>query len=390
MIDLMPLVYVSLLGLGLVGAQAALSDNRFMLVLSAPPQLANMGYSRDVIEDLFLGDMEDVFHTRSAIATPLIASVREKTILGTMAEIARVGDLAFVIQQKIGGNPYKVTANFVVEDKRTQVLLSGYSASQGQFHQVIVGEEGHFRRLIRHSALEAARNIDPYFRALYEFERDDRRGTSSFEYVDSLINEELSERKSSLTPQRHSAFLNLRGLICLEKEDKACALAAFNAALAADPNFAIARLNRAFTLVELDRYQDAINEAQNLLGPPPMTDLKPCLAAARTLIGVAKWALGDIAGAQSQFSEAAAMSPKFQTPLVYWTRMLAATNQPSKELDERLEAREHDAAHVELYAEIAMLYYWLNEKNNQPITRRNVREPRGSRRVTDAKTSTGK
>ena len=145
MIDIMPIIYVSLIGLGLIGAQAAFSDKRFMLVLSAPPQLANTGYSRDVIEDLFLSDMEDVFDTRSVIATPAIASVREKTILGAMADIAHMGDLAFVIQQKIGGNPFKVTANFVVEGNKTQVLLSGNSTSQGQFQQVIVGSDGDFR-----------------------------------------------------------------------------------------------------------------------------------------------------------------------------------------------------------------------------------------------------
>lgn len=382
MIDIMPIIYVSLIGLGLIGAQAAFSDKRFMLVLSAPPQLANTGYSRDVIEDLFLSDMEDVFDTRSVIATPAIASVREKTILGAMADIAHMGDLAFVIQQKIGGNPFKVTANFVVEGNKTQVLLSGNSTSQGQFQQVIVGSDGDFRNLIRQAALEATRNIDPYFRALFEFEQDQRRNASTFEYVESLIGEELRSRKASLTPLRHSAFLNLRGLMCLEKEDKACALAAFNAALAADPNFHIARLNRAFTLVELDRYQDAIDEAKYLLGPPAKTDMKPCLASARTLIGVAKWALGDIAGAQTQFSEASSLSPKFETPLIYWSRMLAATNHPSKELEDRLAAREMDATHIELYAEIAMLYYWLNEKNNQPITRRNV--PHAARKAAEA------
>ena len=56
--------------------------------------------------------------------------------------------------------------------------------------QAIVGGDGDFRGLIKRSALEATRNIDPYFRALYEFERDQRRNTSSFDYVESLINEE--------------------------------------------------------------------------------------------------------------------------------------------------------------------------------------------------------
>src|SRR5262249_19249387 len=104
-----------------------------------------------------------------------------------------------------------------------------------------------------------------------------------------------------------------------------------------------------------------------------MTEMKPCLASARTLIGVGKWALGDVAGAQRQFSEAVALSPKFQTPLIYWSRMQAAIKQPNKELEERLAAREQDPSHIELYAEIAILYYWLNEKDAQPISRRNVR-----------------
>ena len=125
MIDLTPIVYIMLVGLGLIGAQAALSDKRLMLILSSPPPLANSGYSRDVIEDLFLGELEEVFNTTSAIATPDVASVREKTILSALADIGRVGDLAFAIQQRLGNNPYKVTANFVAEGNKTMVLLSG-------------------------------------------------------------------------------------------------------------------------------------------------------------------------------------------------------------------------------------------------------------------------
>jgi len=383
MIDLTPIVYIMLVGLGLIGAQAALSDKRLMLILSSPPPLANSGCSRDVIERLFLGELEEVFNASSAIATPDVASVREKTRLSALADIGRVGDLAFAIQQRLGNNPYKVTANFVAEGNKTMVLLSGYSATQGQFQQVIYGEEGDFRALIKRAALEAARNIDPYFRALYEFERGDRRSAATFKFIDTLINEELGARAKLLTPMRHSAFHNLRGLICLEKEDKQCALAAFDTALAADPNFAIARLNRAFTLVELDRYVEAIAEAEKILGPPPMTDMKACIAAAKTLIGVAKWAKGDVAAAQSQFAEAAATSPKFQTPLIYWSRMLAANNQPTNDFDARLAAMQHDPTHVEFYAEIAMLYYWLNEKDQQPIKRRNVREIRPPKKASD-------
>src|SRR5205085_11042668 len=86
MFDFSPLVYIALIGLGLIGTQAALSDKRLLLTLTAPPPLANSGYSRDVIEDLVLGQLEDVFSTRSAIATPEIASVRAKTILTTIAD----------------------------------------------------------------------------------------------------------------------------------------------------------------------------------------------------------------------------------------------------------------------------------------------------------------
>jgi tetratricopeptide (TPR) repeat protein len=385
MVDLMPLVYASLIGLSLIGAQAALSDRDFLLVLSTPSQLAASGYTRDVVEDLFLSDMEEVFDARSIIATPVISSVREKTILGALADAAQIGELAFVIQQKVGANPYKVTANFVIEAGKPKVLLSGYSSSQGQFHQTVVGAEGDFRELIRQAARETTRNIDPYFRALYEFERRDRRDASSFDYVDALINEELELKKSSMAAIRHSAFLNLKGLICLEKEDKACALAAFDAAIVADPDFAISRLNRAFTLIELDRYQEAIEEANKLLGPPVMTKLKACLSAAQTLIGVAKWALADAAAAQRHFSEAAAISPKSSTPLIYWSRMLAATGRTSEELQRRLATRQHDPSHIELYAEIAMLYYWLTETDDQPIVRRTDRVPPPKKKVSEVR-----
>lgn len=372
MLDFTSLLYASLLGLGLIGAQAALSDKHLSLLLSSPDELARSGYSREVVEDLFLSDLDQVFSTRSVVATPVIASVRERTVLGTMAEMARIGEVAHVLQQRIGANPYRVSAHFVMEGDQPKALLSGNSATQGQFKQTLTGDVADYRALIRRAAQEAARNIDPYFRALYDLQQNDRRDAADLTYADSIIADELGGNKPSMSPARRAAFLNLKGLICLERSDKACALAAFDAAVRADPSFAIARLNRAFTLFELGRHQDAVADAQALLGPPPMSKLKQCIAAAHTLIAVVKWRAGDRVAAQSHFSEAAALAPRATTPLVYWSRMLAASGETNAEVERAAIRRQRDPDRTELHSEIAMLYYWLNETSNQPIARRRV------------------
>jgi tetratricopeptide (TPR) repeat protein len=359
------LIYTALIGFGLIGAQAALTKKNFMLTVSSPARLTSEGYTSDAIEGLMLNELQQMLRTRSVITAPIINSIDDKSFLSSLAELAHMGELSLAMQQAIGNAPYRVSANFVLEDGKVIAQVYGNSA-RGLFHQVVPPGTG-IRDLIKRTAHAAIRNIDPYFLALHNFEL----GPSGhgLEFVENLVNEELNRRK--LTPTSRAAFLNLKGLVRLDQGDTAGALAAFASALETDPEFAVARVNRAFTLVMLDRHPEAVEAAREVLGPPPKTEIKQVTMAAETLIAVSKWVHGDHAGAETYFARAATRIPAARTPVLYWSRLVAAAGKEDASLHKLAMTDDVRLYDDDLYAEIAMLYYWVSEKDSPaPIVRR--------------------
>ncbi len=359
------LIYTALIGLSLIGAQAALTKKNFMLTVSSPTKLAAEGYTSDAIGGLMFNELEQMLRTRSVITAPVINSVADKGFVATVAEIAHMGEISLAMQQAIGNAPYRVSANFVIEDGKIVAQVYGNSA-RGLFHQVVSPGTG-IRDVIKRTSHAAIRNIDPYFLALHNFELGP--SGDGLEIVEKLIDEELGRRK--LTPTERAAFFNLKGLVRLDQDDTSGALAAFGSALAVDPTFAVAQVNRAFTLVMLDRHPEAIEIAHDVLGAPPKTEIKQVLMAAETLIAVSKWVHGDQATAEVYFARAAKRAPNASTPVLYWSRLVAASGRDDVSLQKMAIRHDPRARDDDLYAEIAMLYYWVSEKDGPaPIVRR--------------------
>lgn len=361
-LNIASLIYTAIVGIGLIGAQAALTKKNFMLTVSSPNRLTTDGYTKDAIEGMMLNELEEMLKTRSVIKAPIIHSVADKSFISSLADMAHMGDLSLAMQDALGNAPYRVTANFVIEDGKPMAQVYGNSA-RGLFHQ-LVPSGTHVRDLVKRTAHAAIRNIDPYFLALHYFELGSsgmRSYGHGIDYVDTLANQELTRRR--LPPTARAAFINLKGLVRLDKGDIPAALAAFSEALDADPDFAIARVNRAFALAMLDRHPEAIEVAQELLGPPARTDIKQVLMAAETLIAVSKWVHGDHVGAETYFARAAKREPNATTPVLYWSRMVASTGRQDASLQKISMSHKAHSRNDDLYAEIAMLYYWVGEKD---------------------------
>jgi hypothetical protein len=370
-INVISLIVTGLVAIGLVGAQAALSRKNFVLTVSSAEKLSKEGYTREVIEALFFNEIEWVARTQSVIAAPNIASSNEKGLVSALADMLHMGELSLAMQQAIGKPPYRVWANFVTDSGEPHALVFGTS-TRGDFQRA-VASKGDTRVLVRAVAHAAVRAIDPYLMALHEFELG-----QNLAGIENLINVELARQRAPMLPLQQAAFHNLKGLVRLDKDDKQGALAEFDAAYAADPHFAIARVNRAFTLVALDRHPEAIATAQEVLATPAGGTIDQVVVAARMIIAVSKWSHGDQAGAEAEFVAAVKASPRNGAPLAYWMQMLNQTGRRDPAVEKLLTAarQNKDSAANELYAEIAMLYFWIsNADKEQRVMRRVVAKP---------------
>ena len=139
-INVLSLLYTGVVALGLISAQAALTKKNFMLTVSSPASLTATGYSREVIEALFLNDLQRVFRTRSIITAPSIHSVSERNIVEAFADMLHMGELSLTMQQALGNTPYRVWANFITEGGKTHALVFGNSA-RGDFQRVVTASK---------------------------------------------------------------------------------------------------------------------------------------------------------------------------------------------------------------------------------------------------------
>jgi len=365
-INVISIMITGLVALGLISAQAALSKKNFVLTVSTSEALSKEGYSREVIEALFFNEIEWVARTKSMIAVPRIESSKEKGLVAAIADMLHMGELSLAMQQAFGKPPYRVWTNLVNESGQVHALVFG-STIHGDFQRV-VPNKGDIRMLVRASAHAAIRAIDPYLIALHEFELG-----QNLAGVEALIDDELVRQRTSVTPVQRAAFHNLKGLLRLEKNDKQGALTAFDAAYSTDPDFAIARVNRAYTLITLGRLDEAAAVAEQVLDSPAAAKIDQVMLAARMIMAVTKWAHGNQAGAEAEFAAALKASPKSAAPLVYWLRMLNETGRRDPAVERMVAefSKTNNTPAGDLYAEVAMLYFWVS-KDDQTIRRRLV------------------
>jgi hypothetical protein len=374
-INIFSLVVTALVAIGLIGAQAALSRKNFVLTVSSPENLTKDGYTRDVVEALFFNEIEWVARTRSVVTVPHIESSREKGVVSAVAEMLHMGELSIAMQQAIGKPPYRVWANVVNESGKTHVLVYGNSA-RGDFQREVTSD-GDMRTLVRAAAHAAVRAIDPYLIALHEFELG-----QNLAGVETAITEELTRPRALIPPLQQAALYNLRGLVLLEKNDKQGALAAFDAAYAAEPEFAIARINRAFTLITLNRPAQAMATAKEVLDSPAGKKIGEVVVAARLIVAMVKWVQGDSAGAEAEFLAAIEEAPRNLAPIIYWLRVLneqggrdpAAEKLLATAAAKALSIQNREMATSGLNSEIAMLYFSMNRADGT-VARRVVLRP---------------
>ena len=372
MIDFTSLFYAVVFGFGLFGMDAVWNANTVQTDFMVSDSAAWQGIKPEFAETVFTRELQEVFTTHSLIRAPEVRSSHEKTFVTILAESVGLDNATAAFQDLFGIQPVAIIATLATVSGNTTLEVVGEAGGKGSFFMSIPALPGEGTiELIRRGAIESAFRLDVYHTALHLLDPDtgDPNTARAIQALDKAI------AALPPTPQstQRARLRNLRGIAALLEDDKDGAAAHLEAAVSDDPTLVPAVLNLAFLRVEQDRYADALQIAQAVLRAPKFFIGAAMTAGAHTIAGVSHWALRNPRAAEVEFAAAVAADPHVSDAYIYWGRMLTEMGRLSEGRD-KLRRGAENLAEFENYPEVALLYFWMTEKDNVPLERR----PRGA------------
>lgn len=360
---------------GLLTADAAVSANSVAVSVSVPPAIVQTGFTAEVAERVFTSEFERMSRARSLLRAPSVRSAREPTIVGVIANALKLDNFTGALQDLLGLDHPRVNAAIVVPaPNRTRLLVNSVSARSGAFTVQVESDAGP-EALLRVGAMQTMDQFEPYRSALFHFEQALLSSAHDFTRVKAVAQRELARPVNAGTLQENSYLQNLLGIVALMEDDRATAERFFRETFRLNTGFNVGRLNLGFALIELDRYREALD----LLTPLVSVSLIPEIAlpgrtaplqeALHSTIGVARWGLGDLDGAEESFRTAVRAFPESEAAHVYWARLMRERGRVAEAVALEEIARTN-ALTFDNYPEVANLFFWMNPKDRQPMQRR--------------------
>ncbi len=372
MLDLTSLIYAIIVGFGIFGLDAAWNAGTVKTDVQISDTLGSAGIKPEFATIVFDRELREVFSTASLVKAPAVRSSHDKTFVSIMAESIGLKNATAAFQDLFGLHPVKIVATLTTESTQPRLEVVGEAGERGSFYLSLEAETGETAvSLIRRGAIGAATRLDPYHTALYLL--DPPVGEPDIAQAKRVLDEAIAAQAPTTINTIRGRFRNLRGIVALLEEDKTAAAKLFEQAIADDPDLIAARLNLAFTRVEQDRYADAGMITRHILQTRQKGLPTALVSAANTIGGVVARSQKDYAAAERLFAAAVDAQPEVTDANIYWGRMLTETGR-AEEGQKRILRGEANQSAFENYAEVATLYFWLTEKDNEPLRRR----PRGN------------
>lgn len=301
---------------------AVVSDNQTVHIdrISVPGSVAGgTGYTPDVVINRLADEMHEITHQAQSRAQARAIELHgEKNALIVLADFLKVTPLIRVAQETAGLIPFTFNGEIVIRGKDLEMVLRGYDAQQKPNYIVTRAPADQIPQLIKTTAYEAMRVIDPYILAAYQFKKDFK--SRDFTPTVDIIQRQLAEKD----PQYTKWMYNLWGMVLYQQADRVGAIEKFRAALAADPNFASALLNWGVVLARQGNNQEAI-EKFRMVVTNRRSDASPTTrAAVYGEWGFSLALLGRTDEAFSRFRQATAADPGFADVYSSWAEVLSA------------------------------------------------------------------
>ena len=360
-----------MMALGLIATDTYVNSNSLDFEATVASKVSGQGYSPTVVEARFIDEIQRLTDVRSLIAAPTIRSSGDKSFSMALADLANMGAALRDIQDMVGFVPPRLHANAVTENDSVRLLVVGHASDTGLVEvNLVQGETETFDLVIQRAARDILLKIDPYTVVLNDF-NENLGNPEKLEALEELVLEQIALLpKAPINPPR-AHLENLLGIIDLTQNALPGAEKHFRDAAAFDGSFHVARLNLAFLLVQLDRYEEAIETVSEVIDPwywPAEAD-PTLLATGHVTRGVAQWGLGDTDAAQASFSYAATLHPSSTETYVYWSNLMEVLGD-KEAAKAHLEQARQNTLYFENYPEVALLYFWLTEQDKEPLQRR--------------------
>jgi len=365
--DPLTLLTAFMAAFGVISADAVLHSDTVHVHIALPADVARSLPKDEVLEEVFIANMEEMVQTKSYFGKPSIQSGRAKTIGSVLAQALKVEDLATAIQHQFGMKVASVNASFTNDGGKLQLMAVISDIDEPPFTQVIRRETDEpLKDMLSRSAEGIMEHLAPYLTAVYLLNEGDRTGR--YDKADRLIAAMLQQYASSAFRKERASALNLAGIVALHKNDIQGAEQDFIAANEADPDLLIPQINRAFVMLVTDHEQAALDL------------LDPVLTAARakkdyTLLAAAEMTRAAVYMADSRvdYAEVALENATYWDPtssLVpgLWAEIEQVKGDETKAAALRDRARDNLDS-FETYPELASLYFRLSWKKGEPLTR---------------------
>ncbi len=292
------------------------------ITLPAAVASAANGYTPEVVVKHLADEMHEIERlAQSRAEARQLQLSGHKGAIAVLADFMKVTPLMRVAQETAGLIPFRFSGDVIVSGKDLEMVLRGHGSHQKSRHIIVKTPPDQLDKLIKVTAYEAMRMIDPYIVAAYQFRKDFK--TRDYTPTLEIIQSELTDPEKKTSPNRKWLY-NLWGMVLYQQADRAGAIEKFQAALAIDPNFASPMLNWGVVLTRQGHNQEAIERFRSVIENRRGDASTATVAATYSEWGFTQALTGQYEQAFAKFRQSAATDPGFADVYASWAEVLSA------------------------------------------------------------------
>lgn len=380
--DLTMLAAAVAVALGLMAADASMSSDKIMVDVAVPASYTQAGVNTDIVEAIYLAEIQQIIDTPSVVPPPAIRGTREKSLASSLADSLQLGEVGRSMQRMLGYDPAHIRASLIVEQDTTKFIVVESSRSGKNFEISLKQHPGEpIVHLIKRGASETIYQLEPYLALVHAMQTAEK--PEDFTRLEASIKELLAALPNVPVSTQRSQYENLLGIIHLLINDVDGAAEAFNAAALSDTRNAVALLNLGFIECQRDRYAEAERIVRRIVEPTPLTQ-QPVLIGAAYMT----WACGlmgqkNFAAADQKLAQSIKAYPYTSSAYELWADLRQEIGKPEEAAQMRRKAREN-SIYFEDFAEVAVLYFELSWRDKEALKRSKFSNPNGPRALMSA------
>lgn len=288
--------------------------------ISTPAALAADGYTAPVIEARLSDALRAAeVRARSYPSARRLEEDAQPTALRILSDAVGATAAVRATQKALGRIDYAAAGEVVRNGEQLELRLRVIDADGGRHAVVAAAPAGEVGRLIDDGALALLGVADPYARAAWQLKADHAAGQG---FGETRALAAAAERAPRAADPRWAA--NLAGIAAFADNRTEEALAAFDRALALDPEFTPAVVNRGAVLAAAGRHRDAIEQYRTALTLYQGGAYGPAHAVAYAHWGVSLAALKQVDAARASFEYAVQSAPDYDDAYVKWAAAMRA------------------------------------------------------------------